>query len=259
MILEGSGLRKEFGGFVAVGGVDLAVEERAIHALIGPNGAGKSTLFNLLTGYLAPDAGRIAFEGRDITHMPAHTRCMHGIVRSFQRTHIFPKLTAFENVQAAVLSRRGQRFNVFRPARSLYRTEVLAILYEVGLSGSAPVLGGLLSHGDQKRLELGIVLAMEPRLLLLDEPTAGMAPQEKLATMDLVGRIVHGRGLTLFFTEHDMDVVFSVSDRITVLHQGRAIAEGLPAEVRANAEVQQVYFGESEWLWKSLTSTPTTG
>ncbi|MER3420030.1 MAG: ABC transporter ATP-binding protein [Chloroflexota bacterium] len=259
MILQARGLRKEFDGFVAVSDVDLDVQEGSIHAMIGPNGAGKTTLFNMLTGHLAPTRGTITFAGREITHLPAHTRCLQGLVRSFQRTHIFPRLTVFENVQAAVLSRRGRRFSMVRPARGLYRDEVEAILADVGLSACAGELGGLLSHGDQKRLELGIVLALAPRILLLDEPTAGMAPREKFATMELITRIVRERGLTLFFTEHDMDVVFSNADRITVLHQGRVIADGPPAAIRADQDVQRVYFGDAEWLWKSLRSTPSTG
>ncbi len=259
MMLEGRGLWKTFDGFSAVSGVDLAVQERAVHALIGPNGAGKTTLFNLLSGHLLPNKGSVLFAGRDITHVPPHIRCIQGIARSFQRTHIFPKLTVFENVQAALLSRQQRWFHLYRPVRGMSRDAVAEILDEVGLAAQSAMLAGELAYGDQKRLELGIVLALQPRMLLLDEPTAGMAPQEKHGTLDLVGRIVRQRGLTLLFTEHDMDVVFSIADRITVLHHGRVIAEGEPAEVRGNDEVQRVYFGGTEWPWKSSESTATTG
>jgi branched-chain amino acid transport system ATP-binding protein len=243
-VLEVRGLRKAFGGFQAVAGVDLAVRQGETAAIIGPNGAGKTTFFNLITGHLRPDAGAVLFEGRDITGRPPHQICRLGLGRSFQRTNIFPRLTVFQNVQAAFIAHRGRGRDLWTRVEALYREETEQVLASIGLLPRSGEVSGFLSHGAQKQLELALALASEPRLLLLDEPTAGMSATETRETIDLVSRIARERGLTLLFTEHDMEVVFSIAGRIAVLHQGRIIAEGGPAAVRADAEVRRVYLGE---------------
>ena len=243
-MLEVRGVRKSFDGFVAVNDATVTVERGQIAAIIGPNGAGKTTLFNLITGHLRPDAGAVVLEGRDITGLAPHDVCRLGMGRSFQRTNIFPKLTVYQNVQAAFLSHRGRGRNLWSRVENLYRDETEALLASIGLRERAGEVSGFLSHGGQKQLELGIALASEPSLLLLDEPTAGMSVTETRDTIRLVERIARERGLTLLFTEHDMEVVFSIAQKITVLHQGRVIAEGEPAAVRADAEVRRVYLGE---------------
>jgi branched-chain amino acid transport system ATP-binding protein len=243
-LLEVAGVSRAFGGFQALSRVALEVAPGEISAVIGPNGAGKTTLFNVITGHLVPDAGRIAFAGRDITGEPPHAICRLGLARSFQRTNIFPRLTVFENIQIAVLSHERRAYGLWAPARDLARERTMALLDQVGLAHRAAEPSGRLSYGDQKQLELGIALALEPTLLLLDEPTAGMSPQETRQSVALVARIARERKLTVLFTEHDMDVVFSVAQRIRVLHQGSIIAEGSPEEIRGNAEVKRVYLGE---------------
>jgi len=243
-LLEVKGLKRSFGGFQALGGVSFRVEAGEISAVIGPNGAGKTTLFNVITGHLAPDSGRVGFAGRDITGQPPHAICRLGLARSFQRTNIFPRLSVFENVQIAILSHERRAYGLWTPAQGLGRDRTMEILEDVGLAPRAADPSGSLSYGDQKQLELGIALALQPTLLLLDEPTAGMSPQETRTSVALVARIARERKLTVLFTEHDMDVVFSVAQRIRVLHQGRLIAEGAPEEIRGLAEVKRVYFGE---------------
>jgi branched-chain amino acid transport system ATP-binding protein len=243
-VLEVRDLTKSFDGFTAVSRVSLDVPRHGISAIIGPNGAGKTTLFNLITGHLRADEGRVVLAGRDVTGIAPHDLCRLGVGRSFQRTNIFAKLTVYENVQAAFVSHRGRGWNVLAPVRHLYRDETLALLESLGLAGRAGEVAGFLSHGAQKQLELGLALALEPEVLLLDEPTAGMSATETRETIRLVERIARERGLTLLFTEHDMEVVFSIAQRITVLHQGRVIADGTPADVRADAEVRRVYLGE---------------
>jgi len=243
-MLEVRDVRKAFDGFQAVAGVTLGVARGQIAAIIGPNGAGKTTFFNLITGHLRPDAGAVVLNGRDITGLPPHDVCRLGMGRSFQRTNIFPKLTVFQNVQAAFISHRGRGLSFFARVEPLYRDETHAVLESIGLREKADEVSGFLSHGNQKQLELGIALASEPDLLLLDEPTAGMSAAETRETIRLIERITRERGLTLLFTEHDMEVVFSIAQRISVLHQGRLIAEGAPAEVRNDPEVRRVYLGE---------------
>ena len=246
MLLRVEAVSKSFGGFVAVRDVSLSVDRGRTACVIGPNGAGKSTLFNLITGHLRPTRGQVFFDDRDITGHAPHTICRLGIGRSFQRTNIFPRLSVFDNVQVAVLSHMKRTLNMTTPAHTLARDETMAVLEAVGLAGEAGATSGTLSYGLQKQLELGIALASEPQVLLLDEPTAGMSPQETSDTIALIGRIVRERGLTLLFTEHDMDVVFSIAERIFVLHQGAVLAEGTPQEVQANEDVQRVYLGEAE-------------
>jgi len=238
-------LRKSFGGFQAVGGVSFTVPAGSISAIIGPNGAGKTTLFNLITGHVKPDGGRVVFKKRDVTGIPPHDLCRLGMGRSFQRTNIFPRLTVYENIQAAYVSHRGRGRSLFTRVDRLYREESLALLDAVGLLEKAGEVSGFLSHGNQKQLELGIALALEPELLLLDEPTAGMSATETRDSIRLIERLAADRGLTLLFTEHDMEGVFSIAHRITVLHQGRVIADGAPADVRRDPEVKRVYLGDS--------------
>jgi branched-chain amino acid transport system ATP-binding protein len=245
MILGVEKVKKSFDGFLAVNGVSFSIEKGELCSIIGPNGAGKTTLFNLITGHLSLDEGKVIFNGIDTTHMHAYQICRLGVGRSFQRTNIYPRLTVLENIQAAVLAHRGKSFNFFTPVESLFRDETEAILEKVGLQGHGMEMGGSLSYGFQKQLELGIALASEPELLLLDEPTSGISAKETNSTIELIGRIAREKGFTLLFTEHDMAVVFSVSERIFVLHQGQIIVEGSPEEVRNNPEVQKIYLGES--------------
>ncbi len=244
LVLQTVGLKKRFGGVQAVNGVDLAVPLGDLRAIIGPNGAGKTTFFNLITGDLAHDSGRIYLRGEEVSGLAPHHLCRRGLGRTFQITSIFRRLTALENVQTALLSHYRRHYNLLAPARRLYRDDAFALLERVGLHEQAGKASGILSHGDQRRLEMAIALASAPRLLLLDEPTAGMAPRERHALMGLVSSIAHDTGLTVVFTEHDMDVVFATAKRITVLHQGSVLAEGAPAEVRTNPEVQRVYLGQ---------------
>jgi len=244
MILGVEKVKKSFDGFVAINGVSFSLQKGEICSIIGPNGAGKTTLFNLITGHLRIDEGKLIFKDQEITNRRPYQICRLGVGRSFQRTNIFPRLTVYQNIQAAVLVHRGRSFTFFRPVDSFFQKETEEILGRVGLKEYAETVSGSLSYGFQKQLELGIALASEPDLLLLDEPTAGMSTQETHQTMELIGKITQEKGLTLLFTEHDMEVVFSVSQRIMVLHQGRLIAEGPPEEVRRNLEVQKVYLGE---------------
>jgi branched-chain amino acid transport system ATP-binding protein len=246
MLLRVDKVTKAFEGFIAVNGVDLTVEQGQIACIIGPNGAGKSTLFNLITGHLQPTHGRIFFHDRNITGLAPHKICRLGMGRSFQRTNIFPRLSVFDNVQVAVLLHHKKTLNFFTPAKKLVQRETYAILEQVGLADEAQSISGTLSYGFQKQLELGLALASEPALLLLDEPTAGMSPQETANTMTLIAKIARERGLTLLFTEHDMDVVFRMAEKLTVLHQGQVLAEGKPDEVRLNPDVQRLYLGEVE-------------
>jgi branched-chain amino acid transport system ATP-binding protein len=244
-ILQIEGLAKRFGGLEALAGVNLSVSPGDFRAIIGPNGAGKSTFFNTMTGMLKPDAGRVVFEGRDVTGEPPHRLARRGIARTFQITSVFPDLSVLENVQVALIAHARQSWSVWPKARPLHTIRAQELLFLVGLPQSAGRSAGILSHGDQKRLELAIALAGEPRLLLLDEPTAGMAAQERLESIRLVHRVARELGLSCVFTEHDMAVVFAVATHITVMHQGRVLAEGTPAEVRSRREVQQVYLGEA--------------
>jgi branched-chain amino acid transport system ATP-binding protein len=242
-ILDVRGLRKSFAGFTAIADVGLSMAPREIVAIIGPNGAGKSTFFNLVTGHIVPDAGEVRFEGELVTGKPPHTICRLGMGRSFQRINIFPKLTVFQNVQAAIIAHKGQGTRLWGRSADLYVDETMALLDSIGLSDLANETGGLLSYGAQKQIELGIALASEPRLLMLDEPTAGMSAKETRDAMALIERIAAERSLSLLFTEHDMEVVFSIAQRIAVLHQGRLIAEGTPSQVRADADVRRIYLG----------------
>ncbi|HEX5453072.1 MAG TPA: ABC transporter ATP-binding protein [Stellaceae bacterium] len=243
-MLEISGLSKSFGGFRAVSDVSLTVDTRQIAAVIGPNGAGKSTLFNLITGHLRPDSGSVRLDGRDITGAPPYRMCRMGIGRSFQRTNIFAQLTVFQNIQAAFLIHHRRGLNFWGLSEAFYRDETTALLTSIGLAGQEETVAGTLSYGNQKQVELGLALASDPDLLLLDEPTAGMSANETHETIRLLQRIAAERALTLLFTEHDMEVVFGIAQKIAVLHQGRIIAEGGPEEVRGDPEVRRVYLGQ---------------
>jgi len=243
-MLQIGGLWKSFAGFVATRDVSLDLNAGETHAIIGPNGAGKTTIFNLITGHLRPDQGSVSFEGRDLVGLPPQKIVRLGIARSFQRINIYPRLTVFENVQVALIAHERQQWNLFRPGRSLHREGTQELLVLVGLAREARETAGELSYGKQKQLELAIALASQPRLLLLDEPTAGMSPQETAETIASVRDIVKARGLTLLFTEHDMGVVFGIAQRISVLHHGEIIASGEPEAVRNDPEVRRVYLGE---------------
>ena len=243
MFLQTKEITKEFGKLRAVNEVSLEIKQGDIHAIIGPNGAGKSTYFNLITGYHSATAGKVIYKGKEITRLPAFQRCKLGITRSFQITSIYPKLTVYESVLMALLAHRKATLKFFSPAQKLFREEVWRILESVGLADQAEALGDSISHGDKKRLELAVTIGTEPEVLLLDEPTCGMSPEETEGTMALVNRLSQERGLTILFTEHDMNVVFGIAKRISVLHQGTLIADGSPQEVRTSAEVQKVYLG----------------
>ena|SRR5208283_2146889 len=246
MLLETRGLRKSFGGLMAVLEVDLQVNHKEIVSIIGPNGAGKSTLFNLITGHIPVDRGEVYFKGKDITRLAPYEISRLGIGRSFQKLNIFPRLSAFQNIQVALFS--GKRLNrrLFSSAENSLSEEVEDILESVGLADRSAALGGFLAHGDQKRLELGIALALYPELLLLDEPTQGMSAGETSQTTELIYGLVKKRRMGLAFVEHDMKVVFDISDRIYVMHQGTMIFCGNPGEVKSNEEVRSIYLGKGK-------------
>jgi branched-chain amino acid transport system ATP-binding protein len=243
-ILEVSGLVKRFGGVAASDGVDLEVRKGEVHALIGPNGAGKTTLIHQVSGSLLPDAGRVTFEGRDITRMAMHRRVAAGVARSFQVTHVFERLTVLDNVALAVQARSGSSFAFWRPAigdEGVF-AEAREVLDRVRLAGRAGVAAAALSHGEQRRLEVALALATRARLLLLDEPMAGLDLRES-ADLVAVLRAIRADS-TLILVEHDMDAVFQLADRISVLVYGRVVATGTPNEIRANDEVRRAYLGD---------------
>ena len=245
-LLRTEGLSKSFGGVIATDHLDLTVRAGEAHAVIGPNGAGKTTLINQLAGELAPTAGRIWFDGRDITGLPAHARVHIGIARSFQITNVLPSFTVAENVQVALRPRRGHSFVFLRDAardRELDR-EVQALLELVGLARRADAVARELAHGEQRQLELAMALASAPRLLLLDEPMAGVGHVEAAGMIELLLRIKQNCATLLI--EHDMDAVFRIADRITVLVGGRAIASGTPGAIRDDPEVRRAYLGDDE-------------
>jgi branched-chain amino acid transport system ATP-binding protein len=242
-MLQVESLIKSFDDFMAVNGANLTVDKGEIVAVIGPNGAGKTTLFNLITGALKRDRGEIIFKGEDISELPAYEICKKGISRSYQIVNIFPRLSVFGNVQVAVLSHQRKSSNLFRPAQNIAVAETRSILESVGLSNKEKSIAGSLSHGDQKILEIAIALGNEPELLILDEPTAGMSPEETQDTMELVKRLANQRGLTILFCEHDMDIVFSIAQSIMVMRHGQTIIQGSPEAVRSNKEVQEAYLG----------------
>jgi branched-chain amino acid transport system ATP-binding protein len=243
-ILEAEGLTRRFGDFAAVDGVDLRVAEGTIHSVIGPNGAGKTTLFRLLTGILRPTSGALRFAGERIEGRRPHVIARKGLVQSFQMTSIFPRLTVLESVQAAIVARERRALDMLTRFQRSTVPEALELLDAVGLADFAGVRATTLSHGDQRALDIALALATGPRLLLLDEPTAGMSPRETQRITGLVADLARERRLTVLFSEHDMDVVFGISQRVTVLHQGAVIAEGSVAEVQVDPQVMAVYLGE---------------
>ncbi len=244
-LLRVEGLSKAFGGFEAVRDVSFTLEAGERLAIIGPNGAGKSTCFNMIGGQLRPDRGRVLLNGEEITGLPPRAVWRKGVGRTFQIAAAFGSMTVVENVQMALLSHHGRARALFPLARALYREEAMALLERVGIRDQAERFCSVLAYGDIKRVELAVALAHGPRLLLMDEPTAGMAPAERHALMRLVSAIVAERGIAVLFTEHDMDVVFAYADRILVINRGRLIAEGPPERVRADREVQAIYLGSS--------------
>lgn len=229
---------------MAVDNVNLEVDEGERLAIIGPNGAGKSTLFNLLTSYLPSDSGKVFFKGENLIKLSSDQIIRRGVGRSFQVAKIYPEISVFESIQMTVLACKRRSYNLFTSFKKMYREETERILATIGLTELADVSGGLLSHGDKKRLEMGMILASEAKLILLDEPTAGMALEETAATTGLIKKLVEKENLTMIFTEHDMRVVFGWAERIAVMYQGRIIANGKPQEIRQNAEVRRVYLGE---------------
>jgi branched-chain amino acid transport system ATP-binding protein len=242
-ILEVTGLAKSFGGVDAVRDVSFAVAGGELLAMIGPNGAGKTTCFNLLNGQLEPDAGSVKVAGKNVVGLPPRAVWRRGVGRTFQITATFASMTVRENVQVALLSHHRQLARCWARATTLHRADAERLLERVGMADQAERPCSVLAYGDLKRVELAVALANVPRLLLMDEPTAGMAPRERIELMALAAQIVRERGIAVLFTEHDMDVVFAHADRIIVLDRGRLIAAGTPAEVRANEAVREVYLG----------------
>jgi branched-chain amino acid transport system ATP-binding protein len=244
LLLSVEELKKSYGGVHALRGVSFALKAGEILALIGPNGAGKSTCFDMLNGQTVPDSGRISLLGRDTSGMKPRAIWRLGVGRTFQVTATFPTMTVRENVQVALASYQRQSFNLWASAPKFARTEAGRLLELVGMGGYAERPCGELAYGDLKRLELAIALANQPKLLLMDEPTAGMAPRERIELMRLTASIARGQSIGVLFTEHDMDVVFEHADRILVLNRGVLIAEGPPEQVRRNPQVRAVYLGE---------------
>ncbi len=246
-VLEVANVGKRFGSLVAVNDVSLAVERGELRAIIGPNGAGKTTFFNLISGFFPPSTGKILFDGRDITSMPAHRRVGIGMARTFQITEIFPELSVYENLQIGAESAAGYRLRPWtsRAEKSAIRRQIDEILDLAGLVDKGDRLVGELAHGDQRVAEIAMALTLRPRLLLLDEPAAGMGDQETYAVTKLIRDLHRGGQMAIVLIEHDMRVVFGLADRITVLDQGSLLAEGSPQEIAANAAVQQAYLGKA--------------
>jgi branched-chain amino acid transport system ATP-binding protein len=244
-LLETRGLGRAFGALQAVTDVSLRVEPGELRAVIGPNGAGKTTLFHLISGLLAPTSGRVLFRGDDVTRLPAPARCRRGISRTFQITSIFPELSVLENVRIAVQLKAGGNFRIVGGHALLAASTLRARenLGSLGLLDRADEPAAMLPHGDQRLLEIAMAVAQEPELLLLDEPTQGLSPEDTAATVAVIRQIARARQLTIVLVEHDMDVVFDLADRISVLHFGRLLAEGTPDEIRANLDVQKAYLG----------------
>ena len=245
IIFETINLRKEFGALVAVDDVSIKVRKNSLHAIIGPNGAGKTTFFNLLSGNIEPTHGKVIFKGRDITHQPVYRTIHFGIGRSFQISNIFPNLTVFENIRLACQALGTDNFKFWRAASAFKKNEerTWEVLERVGLRERAQNFARTLPHGDQRKLELGMILAPDPEVLLLDEPTAGMAAEQVPELIALIQEIQQTGDKTVMLVEHNMNVVMSVSDRITVMHQGAVLAEGKPSEIAADEAVQTAYLG----------------
>jgi branched-chain amino acid transport system ATP-binding protein len=245
-IIETRDLSRYFGGLRAVDGVSLQVAEGALHSIIGPNGAGKTTLFNLVSGTIKPTRGDVFLHGRRITGTPLHRMSHLGIGRSFQITNVFPNLTIFENARLSAQAQGHDSLKIWARASTFRRYEERAMeaLQQVGLESKAGIAASVLPHGDKRKLELAILLAGDPEVLMLDEPTAGMASDQVPVLLDMIQQVRESTGKTVLLVEHNMNIVMNVSDRITVMHQGRVLAEGTPAEIRANEAVQHAYLGE---------------
>jgi branched-chain amino acid transport system ATP-binding protein len=245
-MLRLEGLKKSFGGLRVTDAVSFEVQPQEIAAIIGPNGAGKTTLFNQITGHLTPDAGQVLLQGRDIVGQTPQAIVKLGVGRSFQIASIFPDETALDNVRVACMSKLNQTRHLWRPVEQFNRAteQAYAILESLGLERQADRMACELAHGDQKLLDIGIALVLEPKLLLLDEPTAGMSPEERQLTRQLIKRLWAQYRLTLIFIEHDMDMVFGIAERIMVLNHGALIADGPPDQIRSNKEVITAYLGE---------------
>ncbi|MEW6533822.1 MAG: ABC transporter ATP-binding protein [Thermodesulfobacteriota bacterium] len=243
-LLEVTNLSKDFSGLKVLFGIDLKLEQGERHAIIGPNGAGKSTLFNVITGKYAPSHGKITFKRHDITGLSPHKIARLGLARSFQVTNIFRAMTAFDNVRNAVLSRNGKRHSIFPTLGGMdsIAEQTEQILNLIGLLDRKDELAGELAHGHQRALEIGMTIAMDPELILLDEPTAGMSSTESRETVKLIEKVTEGK--TLLIVEHDMDVVFSIATRITVIYYGRVLASGSPEAIRNDQQVKDAYLGE---------------
>jgi branched-chain amino acid transport system ATP-binding protein len=245
-VLEVTSISKTFDGFKAVNNADLTVEKGEIVAVIGPNGAGKTTLFNLITGILKPDSGKVFFKGEDITGLHPYEICRKRISRSFQIVNVFQRLTVFENVQISVLSRERKTWNLFTPSTKLAIKETNEILESVGLIKKKDRTTALLSHGDRKVLEIAMALGGSPEFLILDEPTAGMAAEETSRCIDLIKKLSQAMGLTILFCEHDMEIIFGIANRIMVMVRGATVIQGSCEEVRCNEAVQDAYLGGSD-------------
>lgn len=246
IILEAQHLRKAFGGLVAVGDVSIKVQEHSMHAIIGPNGAGKTTLFNLLSGTKPPTSGRILYHGQDITNLPPQRRAHLGIGRSFQITNIFPNLTVLENIRLSAQAMGKDNFRFLKLADNFtsYIEKAASVIEEVGLQGREKVYARNLPHGEKRKLELGIMLASDPELLLFDEPTAGMSSEQVPELIAIINRVVKQKQRTAILVEHRMDMVMQISDKITVMSQGNLLAEGTPQEIATNEQVQKAYLGD---------------
>lgn len=245
IILETQGLSRFFGGLAAVNNVSIQVERNKLHAIIGPNGAGKTTLFNLISGVLKPSSGTVIYKGQDLSKLPVHRMIHLGLGRSFQITNIFPNLSAFENVRLATQSMRGDNFNILKNTSKIAGCDERSweVLKQVGLLEKAAVPGRFLAHGDQRKLELGMILAPDPEVLLLDEPTAGMASEQVPELIELIRGIQAQGSKTVLLVEHNMNVVMENADFITVMNHGEVLAEGVPAEIASNHDVQTAYLG----------------
>ncbi|MHA1559251.1 MAG: ABC transporter ATP-binding protein [Alphaproteobacteria bacterium] len=242
-VLRISDLQKSFGGVAAVRNVTFELGEEEMLALIGPNGAGKTTCFNLINGQIKPDHGSISFFEHQLVGLLPRQMWRLGISRTFQITATFSSMTVCQNVQMVMLSRRGKTQSIWRQAPKLYAEESMSILERVGIADEADRVCGELAYGDLKRVELALALASEPRLLLMDEPTAGMAPRERIELIELTAAIVRERKISVLFTEHDMDVVFGHADRIVVMNRGEVVADGTPSVVRSDSMVREIYLG----------------
>jgi len=243
--LETSGLTRDFGKFRAIKDVSLQVEKGVLTSLIGPNGAGKTTFYNCVTGKFPPTSGRVLFKGEDITGLPAHAIQQMGLSRSFQIVNIFQELSVVDNIKAVLIAKEKKNWNFIKLVQKdkALHDEALEIVEKLGLKEKYNSICNELSHGDRRRVDIGLAVASNPEMILLDEPTAGMNPNETIEVMDLINHLRTDTGATFFLTEHDMDVVFSISERIVVLHQGSIIADGKPDDIKADHSVQEVYLG----------------